>query len=70
MTLAAWQRKKRVSTTALAKRLGVVRQTVHAWKSGRQFPRVQYLSAIHEITKGKVKAQDFIVQSSKEAAHG
>jgi len=60
MKLSEYLKQKKLSKEQFARLLGCSRQAVHLWASGQQKPAFDYLMAIEETTKGKVKANDFM----------
>ena len=60
MTLKTWMKVKSVGTVALADALGVHRTTIIHYLSGRRRPGLEIVAAIEEMTKGKVRLQDWL----------
>jgi len=60
MKLADWMKANGLTDTKLARKMGIRHvSTVHRWRTGVRKPDWPCLQRIMEITKGKVKPEDF-----------
>jgi len=59
MTLRAYLKLKRLTPDEFAASVCVSRGAVLKWMSGERFPRKDALTKIYDVTKGKVRANDF-----------
>ena len=62
MDLKNWLTTNEVSISDFAGRINVSRQAVHRWLDGSAFPEHGHVDAITKVTKGKVGAQDWLVE--------
>jgi DNA-binding XRE family transcriptional regulator len=60
MTLNDYLHFNRVTATAFASRIGVSRQTIHNWKSGKAWPTATAIYLMMAETKGEVTDDDFL----------
>lgn len=60
MTLRAWLKLKRMTIDEFCKENDFSRGGVLKWMSGERFPRKAALTKINLVTKGKVRANDFV----------
>ena len=60
MKLADYLEQEAVSDAEFARLIGVKRQAVHRYRKGARFPDRRVLSKIHEVTNGRVTANDFV----------
>jgi len=67
--LDLWLRKNFMTSQMFAEALEielsirVSRRTVESWRQGRSSPRFRVLPAIIKVTKGHLKARDFVRES-------
>lgn len=59
MKLKDWINSKKISDAEFARMLGVTTSAVSRWINGSRIPNIQFLQAIEELTKGKVRPQDW-----------
>lgn len=59
MRLADYLRENGLSDADFATQIGVTRQSVHNYRSGRSVPQRQVILKIYEATKGKVGPLDW-----------
>lgn len=60
MKLKEYRKKNGLKQEQLAKKLGVVFSTVCRYEMGTRFPDRDMLKKIDRVTKGAVKASDFL----------
>lgn len=59
MKLREYLKKERYTSSYFAELLGVSKQHMSNWTSGKVLPRKQNMLKIEELTKGKVKPSDW-----------
>lgn len=59
MKLKNWIEYKKLTGAEFAEMLGVSAAAVSRWLGGSRIPCITQMQAIEELTKGKVKAQDW-----------
>lgn len=67
MTLADWISAEGISDAECARRLDVTRQALSRYLSHLRFPHPDVLRRIHNLTSGKVTANDFVLPHSAQA---
>ena len=60
MKLIDYMTTTRITSVALARRIGVSHSTVLRWAHGTMSPSMRRIPAIETATEGKVAAQDFV----------
>ena len=60
MKLNDWLTKSKQTRRQFAASLGVTPEAVRLWIAGERFPTRSNLASIAALTKGKVKANDFV----------
>ncbi|MDX9911457.1 MAG: hypothetical protein RBS39_06480 [Phycisphaerales bacterium] len=68
MKLADWLYESSVTPGQLRRMLGVDRTTVHRYLIGSRIPQPHRLQRIFELTKGRVRLEDFLDPSPPECA--
>lgn len=58
--LTRWLKKANISQAALARAVGVERETVRLWLAGTRIPQLRHAFAIEDLTSGAVSARDFL----------
>lgn len=51
---------EKTGSTEVAKLLGIRRETVHHWRAGHCYPRVEQMKAIKRLTKGLIGYDEMI----------
>ena len=59
MELNDWMQLYDVTVIELAKMLHTQRCTIYSWKNGRNKPSPHFMALIADVTKGKVKMEDW-----------
>lgn len=49
-----------------ASEIGVRESLLYSWLSGAVIPSLKYVAKIEEVTKGKVRAKDLIVENTRK----
>lgn len=65
MNLKDYLKLNGISREKFANEMGVSYASVIKWVYGGRFPRPSALHKIHELTEGKVQANDFLQQIQK-----
>lgn len=60
MELRDWLTQNEISDDAMADRLGISRQSLWRYRSGKRLPDKDMLNRIFEATGGAVTANDFV----------
>ena len=60
MKLKDYLSDKGISVRAFAREMSVAHTTVIKWTAGRALPEGRHMIRLEQVTKGKVKARDFI----------
>lgn len=61
MTLSEWLDDQEISDATFAERIGVTRQALHRYKTGKRTPRTNIIRKITAETLGQVRADDFVL---------
>lgn len=66
MRLSDWLEKNKLSDAAFGARCKPSMHRVEVWnyKTGRRIPRADKVAAIEEVTRGQVRAKDFVTRSA------
>jgi ribosome-binding protein aMBF1 (putative translation factor) len=67
MTLKDYLRKRGMSLSALAAKMGRPVSTIHSWANGDRRPNWNHVAEIERVTNGSVKAKDFVPRQDDKA---
>ena len=64
MTLLDWLNENKIGDAEFSDRIGVTRQAVHRYKTGKRRPEWGILRKIEKVTDGVVTPSDFLSEST------
>lgn len=70
MTFSEWLKAEGLTMDVIAQRLGISRQAVHGWVSGRNSPRVYYACVIEALSNGAVPVESWLSPTQAMAIQG